>query len=360
MDMFPSFVVSEVAKKLSGDELTLGVFKLFATGVIDPFKVLDRVNDPIKVASFGQLNFVEWLFPFMTEDEDEKTKKGMFHIALWNYRKEVMIWLVENGCPVDDHDVDWLISQGHADVLRALVIHSQDPSDLGTTPCNSAAFNGDIILMIWLHENGCPWDEGTCANAADGGHLDCLVYLHEHGCPWDERVCRYSVEKGNMNCLVYACENGCPFTEETSEAAVDRGEIEYLVYLRKKGCPWYGNACLLFARSGNLDCLSYANKDGCSWDENTCRTAAYNGNLRCLMYARVNGCPWDANTCTSAAEGGHIECLMYAHWHGCPWDENLIVSARLALDDAEDNDQIENIQSCIAFAIENGCPGGDL
>jgi hypothetical protein len=55
-----------------------------------------------------------------------------------------------------------------------------------------------------------------------------------------------------------------------------------------------------------------------------------------------------------------LRCLIYAHENGCPWDENLIVSARLALDDVEDNDQIENIQSCIEYAIENGCPGGDL
>jgi hypothetical protein len=52
---------------------------------------------------------------------------------------------------------------------------------------------------------------------------------------------------------------------------------------------------------------------------------------------------------------------VYAHSQGCPWDENLLVSARnAALDDAEDYYEFEKIRSCIAFAIENGCPGGDL
>ena len=360
MDKFPPFLVYNIAKKLSGDKLTLGVFELFVTGVIDPFDVLDRVDHPIEVARSGQLNLVQWLFPFLTEEEDEITKKSMFSCALSNDQEEIVIWLAENGCPVEDLDVDWLIGRGRADFLRTLVIHYKDPRDLGTTPCNSAAYNGDVNLMILIHENGCPWDEETCAHAADGGHLDCLVYLHEHGCPWDERVCRYSVEMGHMNCLVYAYENGCPCTEETSEAAVDRGEIEYLVYLHEKGCPWYEETCVSAAEGGHLDCLAYANKHGCSWDEDTCKAAAYNGNLLCLMYANVNGCPWDADTCTSAAKKGYIDCLAYAHWHGCPWDENLIVSARHELDDAEDNDQIEKIQLCIEFAIENGCPGGDI
>ena len=37
------------------------------------------------------------------------------------------------------------------------------------------------------HENGCPWDEGTCSLAAEYGHLECLKYAHENGCPWGRR-----------------------------------------------------------------------------------------------------------------------------------------------------------------------------
>ena len=50
MDKFPPFLVYNIAKTLSGDNLTLGAFKLFATGAINPFKVLDRVNHAIEVA----------------------------------------------------------------------------------------------------------------------------------------------------------------------------------------------------------------------------------------------------------------------------------------------------------------------
>jgi hypothetical protein len=48
MDKFPSFLVYNIAKKLSGDELTLGVFKLFAKG-------LDQLTAPITL--------LKWLLP---------------------------------------------------------------------------------------------------------------------------------------------------------------------------------------------------------------------------------------------------------------------------------------------------------
>ena len=40
-----------------------------------------------------------------------------------------------------------------------------------------AAEAGNIRRVRRLHENGCPWDEGTCARAAKHGHFDCLKYL---------------------------------------------------------------------------------------------------------------------------------------------------------------------------------------
>ena len=44
-------------------------------------------------------------------------------------------------------------------------------------------------MLKYLHENGCPWDEGTCVAAAKGGHLDVLKYAHKNGCPCDLQRC---------------------------------------------------------------------------------------------------------------------------------------------------------------------------
>ena len=77
-------------------------------------------------------------------------------------------------------------------------------------------------MLKYAHENGCPWDEGTCEWAAMGGHLDVLKYLHENGCPWEEMTC---------------------------QVAAGGGHLDVLKYARKNGCPWNKEVCLLYARN---------------------------------------------------------------------------------------------------------------
>ena len=48
---------------------------------------------------------------------------------------------------------------------------------------NFAVEKGQLIILKYLHNNGCFWDETTCGYAAKNGHLECLKYLHENGCP---------------------------------------------------------------------------------------------------------------------------------------------------------------------------------
>ena len=79
--------------------------------------------------------------------------------------------------------------------------------------CHKMALNGNLDLLKFLHENGCPWDEFTCSEAAIKGRLECLQYLHENGCPWNERTCSRAAQNGNLECLRYAHENGCPGSE---------------------------------------------------------------------------------------------------------------------------------------------------
>ena len=37
--------------------------------------------------------------------------------------------------------------------------------------CEQMALNGNLELLKYLHENGCPWDIWTCYEAAKNGHL---------------------------------------------------------------------------------------------------------------------------------------------------------------------------------------------
>ena len=103
--------------------------------------------------------------------------------------------------------------------------------------CAEMALKGNLELLKVLHENGCPWDEGTCFAAASGGHLECLKYLHENGCPWDYRTCLCAASNGHLECLKYTHENGCPWDEYTCLNAARNGHIECLKYAHENGCP---------------------------------------------------------------------------------------------------------------------------
>ena len=52
--------------------------------------------------------------------------------------------------------------------------------------CWRMAQNGNLELLQFLRENGCPWDDWTCWRAAENGHLECLKYAHENECPGSE------------------------------------------------------------------------------------------------------------------------------------------------------------------------------
>jgi len=40
-------------------------------------------------------------------------------------------------------------------------------------------------MMIWMKEEGCPWNERVFYNAAQTENRDMLLWLRENGYPWD-------------------------------------------------------------------------------------------------------------------------------------------------------------------------------
>ena len=90
----------------------------------------------------------------------------------------------------------------------------------------------NINLLKYAHENGCPWDLGTCTIAPYYGHLDCLKYAHENGCPWDKDTCFDAAKNGNLDCLKYVHENGCPYNK--SILLKNGYNTRTLEYIKKK------------------------------------------------------------------------------------------------------------------------------
>ena len=75
---------------------------------------------------------------------------------------------------------------------------------------NQAAIQGNLAMVKYCVDNGCPMDEWACTFAAEKGHLDVLKYLHEHDCPWNSGACFFAHRNNHVDCLNYLIEQRAP------------------------------------------------------------------------------------------------------------------------------------------------------
>jgi hypothetical protein len=139
--------------------------------------------------------------------------------------------------------------------------------------CAYAVKYNRLDMLIWMHQNGypldwdngCPsdWDEFTCARAAINGNLDVLKYLHENGCPWDEHACAYAAIYGNLDVLKYLRENGCPWDDFTCLFAAQNNHLEVLIWAYENGCPINKNNCIITTQFRGHDKIVEWLKNNC-------------------------------------------------------------------------------------------------
>jgi hypothetical protein len=86
--------------------------------------------------------------------------------------------------------------------------------DWDSSTIERAAKQGNLLMVKYCVENGCPMNAGACERAALKGHLDVLKYLHENGCPWNWWACSYAHKNNHVDCLNYLIEQKCPGFEE--------------------------------------------------------------------------------------------------------------------------------------------------
>ena len=122
---------------------------------------------------------------------------------------EIIRWLRSEGCPWNQRACYYPARGGHLEVLKWL--RTLDPPCPWDGVCSSAAGEGQLHVLKYLFENGCPWDDEICSSAAETGHLDVLKYAHENGYPLDETCASAAYEYGPWpHIMEYLRENDCP------------------------------------------------------------------------------------------------------------------------------------------------------
>jgi hypothetical protein len=94
----------------------------------------------------------------------------------------------------------------------------------------SAARQGNLAMVKYCVDNGCPMTTWACFYAAEEGHLDVLKYLHENDCPWSSWVCYRAHRNNRIDCLNYLIEQKCEGWERFDSTHVDYDPPHYSDY----------------------------------------------------------------------------------------------------------------------------------
>ena len=111
---------------------------------------------------------------------------------------------------------DWFCSEvARMNKLEYLVwLREVKNCDWDSWTINMAALQGNLAMVKYCVDNGCPMDEDACEFAAENGHLDVLKYLHENDCPWSSMACYYAHSRNRIDCLNYLIDQKCPGFEQ--------------------------------------------------------------------------------------------------------------------------------------------------
>jgi len=142
--------------------------------------------------------------------------------------------------------------------------------------------NGDLTLMTWLKDNGCPWGNCACATAARCGDRKLVAWLRSHRVLWGDDFGCQVVYDGCVDVLKWAIKVGFPLdtaTDRPCVAAACMGKWELLKWMIKNGFAVSEEVFYEVARESNLKMLQWLRENGCTWDETVCVAAASNGRL---------------------------------------------------------------------------------
>ena len=138
----------------------------------------------------------------------------------------------------------------------------------------------------WGAENGYRGaQKWFCYEVARMNKLEYLVWAREvKNCDWDSWTIEEAAEQGNLAMVKYCVDNGCPMDEHACLAAAQEGHLDVLKYLHENDCPWYSRACYWAAGKGHLDVLKYLHENDCPWNSDACFWAHLGNHDYCLNY----------------------------------------------------------------------------
>ena len=161
---------------------------------------------------------------------------------------EILEWATANGCRGDRYEIYLLAArEGLLGVLawaEGLDVDNcslWDSQPLGPDVCAEAAKGGKLKALMWLRENGCPWDEKTCEISVECSYARLANWAREK---WQSLGLKRDDITDTHRSSRWLRENGCPWDEENSTFTLMKDHMEVLGWARASQgeghipCPW--------------------------------------------------------------------------------------------------------------------------
>ena len=187
--------------------------------VIDLALLLSAVN-----GNFDALVFLNGICP------GENKRPTIPFEAANNGHTECLRFLLENGFPVPKSDICYVCAnKGHLGCIK--VLHEYGSSWNGTKTTCFAANNGNIEIFKFAVAHGAPYCLEKQMDSAIGfEQLEYLKFLFaNYDCP-KNNACYIAAKRGNLVILKFLHENGCPLGEDARDIAVKRNNVPCVYY----------------------------------------------------------------------------------------------------------------------------------
>ncbi|PNH10621.1 Superoxide dismutase [Mn], mitochondrial, partial [Tetrabaena socialis] len=166
---------------------------------------------------------------------------------------DALLYVLESGVVLDDYIADHAAEKaatgGHLAVLQALHARGFDIAGAAT----AAAGGGHLPVVAWLVEvlgADKVLSAQVFASAVKSGNMELLAWLHDRGCPWDHNAFAYAADTGCEEQLEWLAARGCPMGEKGKPYvwAATNGDLATLGCLQRLGCPLGADSESVFLR----------------------------------------------------------------------------------------------------------------
>lgn len=127
-----------------------------------------------------------------------------------------------------------------------------------------AAEYGNESIVMYLHDEGIPWNAAVCAYACKGNQLDLLKRLRKMNVPWNEYCFIFAAKHGHLRIVTWLTENRCVADEYALATAARNGHYDVVTYLYTN-CHIMIHTDVVFLSgiaSGNTDIVRYLHQNG--------------------------------------------------------------------------------------------------